>query len=513
MSFIFYDIILLIAFAIFVSIFLYSRKKRLKKEGLLLLYKTSWGIKKIKKFGEKHPKVLRTFGFIGIILGYILMVLMIYFFFKIVWVYLFSPEFVRNVKIPPIMPLIPYLPSVFKLDFLPPFYFIYWIIILAVVAIPHEFAHGIYAAYNKVRIKTTGFAFLPYFFPVFLAAFVELDEKELAKKSNFSQLATLSAGTFANVLTAIFFFVLLWIFFSAAYVPNGAMFDTYPYASINVSQIQSINNITISNLSSNLTINNAEDISQESNYENMLNILENSENINKITLGIPRGINGTLETITFWTSKELFKNPQNRLLFEEKNQVVVFYDSPAVRAGLKGAIYEIDNDEITNREDLLNALNSKTPGQSVIIKTYEKGDQDVEYTEEYNITLGEHPEAEGVPWLGIAFLDRSGGGVVGKISSMSTAFRKPGTYYKPRFGEFSDFIYNLLWWLVIVCFSIALINMLPIGMFDGGRFFFITVASITGSKKIARKVFGFVTLLFIFLVLLILSTWAWNMFG
>ncbi|MBD3247098.1 hypothetical protein GF378_00575 [Candidatus Pacearchaeota archaeon] len=445
------------------------------------------------------------------------MAMMVYFFFKIVWIYIFSPEFVRNVKIPPIMPLVPYLPSVFKLDFLPPFYFIYWIIILAVVAIPHEFAHGIYAAYNKVRIKTTGFAFLPYFFPVFLAAFVELDEKELSKKSNFGQLATLSAGTFANVLTAIFFFIVLWVFFSAAYVPSGAVFDTYPYASINVSQIQSINNISINHSASDAGVSGS---SQEVIYGNMLDIMDNSDNINEITLKIPKGKNET-EMMTFWTSKELFKEPQNRLLFEEEGRVVVFYDSPAVRAGLTGAIYEIDGVKINNRDNLISELNSKSPGQTISISTYSKeqevegveGVEGVEYTEQYNITLGEHPEAEGVPWLGVAFLDRTKGGVMGRIASMSTAFRQPGTYYKPRFGGFSDFIYNLLWWIVLVCFSIALINMLPIGMFDGGRFFFLTVAAITGSKKIARKAFGFVTLLFIFLILLILSTWAWSMFG
>ncbi|MBA7656761.1 hypothetical protein ES703_64688 [subsurface metagenome] len=40
MNFIVYDIIFLILFAISVSIFLYTRKKNLKKEGLLFLYKT-----------------------------------------------------------------------------------------------------------------------------------------------------------------------------------------------------------------------------------------------------------------------------------------------------------------------------------------------------------------------------------------------------------------------------------------------------------------------------------------
>jgi len=45
-----------------------------------------------------------------------------------------------------------------------------------------------------------------------VATFVELDEKNMEKKSKFSQMAILSAGTFANVLTAIFFFIIMNLF-------------------------------------------------------------------------------------------------------------------------------------------------------------------------------------------------------------------------------------------------------------------------------------------------------------
>ncbi len=52
MSFLVYDLIFLAAFLIFFSVFLYTRKKNLKKEGLLLLYKTKWGIKLIDYIGN-----------------------------------------------------------------------------------------------------------------------------------------------------------------------------------------------------------------------------------------------------------------------------------------------------------------------------------------------------------------------------------------------------------------------------------------------------------------------------
>jgi len=53
MNFIWYDLGLLALFIISVSLFLYSRRKNIQKEGLLLLYKTPWGIKFINKIGKK----------------------------------------------------------------------------------------------------------------------------------------------------------------------------------------------------------------------------------------------------------------------------------------------------------------------------------------------------------------------------------------------------------------------------------------------------------------------------
>ncbi|MCK4647812.1 hypothetical protein KAT24_02695, partial [Candidatus Pacearchaeota archaeon] len=122
-----YDISLLVIFVILIGTFLYRRRKNLKKEGLLLLYRASWGIKLINNIGKRFRKTLNILSYFVIGLGYLLMGTMIYLFGKIVWIYVINPEIVRAIKIPPIMPLIPYLPQIFKLDFLPPFYFTYWI--------------------------------------------------------------------------------------------------------------------------------------------------------------------------------------------------------------------------------------------------------------------------------------------------------------------------------------------------------------------------------------------------
>src|SRR3989339_1340139 len=107
-----WDLILLGVFVVAFSIFLYVKRKKINKEGLLLLYHTKWGLKLIDSFGKKHAKGLKILSYISVFTGYILMILMVYFFVNIVIVYIFQANIVRAIKIPPITPLIPYLPQI-----------------------------------------------------------------------------------------------------------------------------------------------------------------------------------------------------------------------------------------------------------------------------------------------------------------------------------------------------------------------------------------------------------------
>ncbi len=465
MSFIIYDIILLISFAIFVSIFLYIKRKNLKKEGLLFLYRTKWGIKLIDYVGKKCNKSLKILSYISIGLGYILMLGMLYLFGKIFWIYIFNQDVVRAIKVPPIMPLIPYIDKV--VPFLPSFYFIYWVIILAVIAIPHEFAHGIFAAYKKIKIKTTGFGFFPFFFPVFPLAFVELDEKKMVKKSKFSQMAVLSAGTFANILTAILFFGVLWLFFSLAFSPAGVQFDSYSYSIVEVASISLMNGVVLDNPS----------------YREFVSLAKNNS-LNNITAGGKNyaGIKG------FYADSEEY--------------VQLYDDSPAITSGLTGAITEINGIKIDGMEKLKEEILKYSPGEKVIIKT-ETGEENLEY----EVALGENPENKNLPWLGIGFENYGGSGVTGKIFVALSSFKKPHIYYEPKIDGISTFVYNLLWWIILISISVALVNMLPMGIFDGGRFFYLTVFAITKNEKISKKAFSLVTYLLLFLLLLLMIFW------
>jgi len=480
MSFIKYDIALLVLFVIFVSIFLYRERSKIKKEGLLFLYKTSWGIKLIDKTAKKFPKIIHFFSYVCIVTGYLLMAGMIYLFGKIFYTYISNPIFVREIKIPPITPLFPYLPQAFKLDFLPPFYFIYFIIVLAIVAISHEFAHGIFMRRYNIHIKSTGFGFFPFFLPVFLAAFVEQDEKSMVKATKFQQKAVLAAGTFANILTAIISFGIMILFFSLAFNPSGVIFEPSPKSFSNYAYgLVSFNNIT--------SINN---ISKDKwNYEDIKNLTKEEE-----------------YSLIKTKSKEYLINKEFLNYQKPSNEYFLAYlNSPAIRNNLSGIIFEINNKKINNLEDLINELDRYSPGDEIFIKTKQKNE-----IKEYNIILEKHPLNEKESWLGIGFSDIKRKGFIGKVINV-LSFKDPRIYYES--SPINNFIYSFLWWLVLISFSVALVNMLPMGIFDGGRFFYLTIWELTGSEKKAKLWFGIITYVLLVLIILMMLFWVFSFTG
>jgi membrane-associated protease RseP (regulator of RpoE activity) len=463
-----YDLILLGIFIIAVAAFLIRKRENLKREGLLFLYRTSWGIKFINYVGKKYKRTMAVLCYVSVVLGYVLMVSMVYLFYTVIKLYLFRPDVVSAIRVPPIMPLIPYIDKF--VPFLPPFYFTFWIVILAVIAISHEFAHGIFAAYEKVKIKKTGFGFFPFFLPVFLAAFVELDEKKMAKKKKFKQMAILSAGTFANIVTSLFFLAILWGFFVVAFTPAGVVFDDYSYSVVPVSDINMVNGVLVVNPT----------------YESLTNLVKNAT-LNDIEAGGRDyvGVKG-------------FNN--------DKTQVALYDDAPAINSEMNGAITEIGGGKVRSLEELSAILSKYDPGDEVIIETVVDGE-----TKNYEIVLGENPTKPGSAWVGIGFVNAEQS-FMGKIFSVLSSFKGTNIYYESKIGEFGWFLYNLLWWLIIIGISVALVNMLPIGIFDGGRFFYLTVLAVTKSEKAARNTYKILTKLFLLILLAIMVVWAYVIF-
>jgi membrane-associated protease RseP (regulator of RpoE activity) len=482
MGFLLYDIIFLVLFGLFLVTFLYKKRKNLKREGILYLYKTKLGIKIIDYIGGKYEKTLKILSYFVILVGYILMVTMLYFLGQLLYFFLKFPAVVKIIKIPPIMPLIPYLPSIFKIEFLPPFYFTYWIIAIAIIAISHEFSHGIFARLNKVKIKSTGFGFLG----PFLAAFVEPDEKQMNKKSIFSQLSVLSAGSFANVLMTILFFIILYLFFILAFTQAGATFDTYVTTTVNITGITSIGGYAINN----------------ANPAKILDLIEQNEIKDDLTMGLDEEINLTEINV----GEEMYfldlKNLKNQLEMEQ-GLLLVYGDFPAIKEGLKGTIIEINEAGIKNNKELKEEMAKYGPGEIITVKT-KFGDEFFSY----NLELAKSPLDENQAFMGIASLETRRSGLFGILYKLFNFFREPATEYSPKFdGDLTIFIYNLLWWIIIINISVALVNMLPVGLFDGGRVFYLTALAITKKEKIAKKLFVVMTYVILLIFLLLMISW------
>ncbi|MEK6872183.1 MAG: site-2 protease family protein [Nanoarchaeota archaeon] len=489
MSFYIYDVTFLIIFSVAVGIFLYRKKHNLKREGVMYLYRTQVGIKFINYVGKKYKRTISFLAFCGIITGYILMVSMLYLLTRLVYVYLFNPEIVKAIKIPPLMPLIPYLPEAFNISFLPPFYFTYWIIAIAVIALFHEFAHGIVARRYNVKIVTTGFGFLG----PFLAAFVEPNEKQMVKKTKYQQIAILSAGVFTNTLLALFFFVLLSVFFLVAYTPSGAVFNTYTLGAVPLSSVTMIGGKMI-------TVHST---------ENILQIIEK----NNLTDDLILGGNGKSLTLTEITAddKNYYIAIENLALQLKENRanVILYEDLPAIRAGLRGSIVKIDNTPVKDYEDLVTALKQYKAGDDVVIETIDRIESEKKLV--YNLRLIQNTD-DGKAVIGIGYLGNSES-VLTKMTDMFNFFKKPATDYQPRYnGDFILFIYHLIWWLAVINLSVALVNMWPVGIFDGGKMFMLTVWAITGSETFAQTAFKVATYIILGSLVILMISWGFAIF-
>lgn len=467
MDFLYYDIIFLVLFFVGTALFLYKNRKNLVIESkIVFLYKTKMGLSTIDRIGKKYPRFLNFLSDIVIVFGYVMMAVSIFFL-----IYLIKIMFDSSVvpRIAPIVPLIPYMPALFKLDFLPPFYFTYWIIVIAIIAVGHEFAHGIFARLNSVRLKSTGFGFVG---PL-LAAFVEVDEEQMATKPIKAQLSVLAAGSFANLVMALVFLAAMNGFFVGAYHPQGVVFNMYAINLVNVSDIYGLNGMPVNGLYNDYQTLRANNVTQ---FEFIVN---NKSYFGDAAIVDTQLINGNV------------------------SQLILYDDSPAYGANLSGIIQKISSADkeykINVIDDVANSLSELKPGQEVTVETT---------TGNYTLTLGSDSTNSSKSYLGIAYVKLKER-FVGKIISFFMV-KDPFIYYEPRLGgiggDLTIFIYNLFYWIVLVNFSVMMVNMLPFTIFDGGRFFYLSVLALT-TKKRALRTFKIMNWIMILILVLMMVVW------
>ncbi|MFC1727941.1 site-2 protease family protein [Nanoarchaeota archaeon] len=199
-----------IIFLFTLTLFLLKNRKKIEIQKIIfpilyfVLYKTKLGINAMNSFAKRWPRFTKYAGYVGIVVGFIGMglisVMLVYNLLKIFLI----PDAATGVAL--------VLPFKVKGGFFVPFF--YWIISIFILAVVHEFSHGVLARLNDIKLKSSGFAFLAVLVPVLPAAFVEPDEKQMVKKSAKAQLSVFAAGPFSNIVLGILSLLISLVIFA-----------------------------------------------------------------------------------------------------------------------------------------------------------------------------------------------------------------------------------------------------------------------------------------------------------
>lgn len=374
-----------IVFVILIGFFLWNKRHKIELQKALfpilyvVMYRSSFGLKSMERLARKFPRALRFLADSAIILGFLGMVLIgAQLIFNTI-------DVLKNAAGAPGIQLV--LPIEAKGVFFVPF--LYWILSIFLLALFHEFAHGVIARVYNIHVKSSGFAFLCLILPVIPAAFVEPDEKVIQKRPYRQQLGVFAAGPISNMLFAA---VMFGVFFLIAPVLSAA-FDS------------------------------------------------NGVEVVKLTEG-----------------------------------------GPAAAAGLSelDVITALNGVKVTAVENMTGILNASVPGDNILIQTANSS---------FAITLAASPTNASKAFLGVQTRNH----LIVKEEFAS----KYGEWLPPLIKWFS----GLIFWLFMLNIGIGLFNLLPIGPLDGGRMFQLVCFKFFKNKATAIKVWGFVSVFFIVLIL------------
>jgi len=208
-----------IVFYLIVILLLYLKRKQVQTQAkIIFLYRMKWGLKWMDKYSKKFREWIILFGYIGMGAGFVGLVFISYTLIKNLYTLITQPETANGVSL--VLPGI-HIPGLGVLPFW------YWIIAIFLIALVHEFSHGIVARAHDIEVKNTG---IVLFGPI-LGAFVEPNEKKLTKEKDIVQYSVLAAGSFSNVALAIVALLLLNLAFSplqgTMIEPSGFTFEAY----------------------------------------------------------------------------------------------------------------------------------------------------------------------------------------------------------------------------------------------------------------------------------------------
>ncbi len=147
----------------------------------------------INKLACRFPRFWRVLWTIGIGFGFGAMI------FGMIWL---SLNLYALITAPQLEnAVVPFIPGVTVTGTV----LLYMILPIAIIAFCHEIAHGIASRIGGVRVKSSGMLALIFFF----GAFVELDDQQVAKKKRLARQRIYAAGSFINLIIAFFALLLI----------------------------------------------------------------------------------------------------------------------------------------------------------------------------------------------------------------------------------------------------------------------------------------------------------------
>jgi len=206
-----------IGILVLLTVLVWRARKKIEVQKIIfpflyfILYRSKWGLAWMDRIGPKYSRFWSFLFGLGVIIGFVAMVWICVELISSTLTLIFEPE-----AAPGIMPVLPIEVKAIKVVTVP---FLYWIISIFVIALVHEFSHGIATRHIGVKVKSSGLAALCLLIPIIPAAFVEPDEKRILKMSTWKQMKVYAAGPLANILTALVVLILVAFVFTPILKP------------------------------------------------------------------------------------------------------------------------------------------------------------------------------------------------------------------------------------------------------------------------------------------------------
>lgn len=200
-----------VGFYLLIAVLLFVYRKRFQFQlKVIALYRTTWGLGLMGRISSRYRELVRLLGYVGIGVGFLSMFFILFILLQSIFTLITVPN-----SPSPLSPVLPgvRIPGVPEGFFVP---FVQGIIAIFIIAVVHEFAHGVVALAHGIKVKSSGPAIIG---PIF-AAFVEPDEEQLKKKPDVVNYSLFAAGTFSNILLALVALFML----SAVFAPLSSAF-------------------------------------------------------------------------------------------------------------------------------------------------------------------------------------------------------------------------------------------------------------------------------------------------